>query len=599
LRKIILGSGLRVLVSLALFEAAWPTAAHAAGRIVYVDAVTGNDANDCLAQIRACKTIQRGAAVVRGGDQMIVGPGTYYEFPVFQNLGSSATSPVWIKALTPGTARISGMWKAAALGQVSWDDAADGVTGDGIYSAAHNPALFGAYLGTYLFRFNNVADLRAARAGTVNMVAYGMASGNGRIYVRLPGGINPNGASILLSSPTFGETGSTDIVRVSGSPGVIFDGFIVEGSGAYGISFTQNSAGPTLRNMVFSYCRYGAQLPDDSIVEWSEYLWPGLYNFVEAVRQLNGGAIKMYTLVKEYNTSLWLSGGIAEAYQSYSSRNGEFRYNFLHEAFDGELLGEFEYSQSHHNVYLYNYDDHIQMESTAGFQSRELRLHDNLFLASGNSSVSHQEPSLIGPHYVYRNVMYGYDAHGWGAWTIIKSDSPNATQKIYYYHNLMWAKRSELFWNENRRNMFQFRNNIFVFESNRNSENTSTTFDSDYNLLVNDVDKSWLRGSHGAYLGTSNSSLRLLNVAGLDFGIQAGSSAENRGVALPGFNDGAPGGPDIGPFETGFDPGGNWPRPRVTTYTTIPPERWNGGTQPPDTTPPGTPQNLRRGDTIP
>src|SRR4029450_11844189 len=131
---------------------------------------------------------------------------------------SSSTSPVWIKAQVPGTARISGMWKEAALGQVTWDDAADGVTGDGIYSAAHNPALFGAYQGTYLFRFNNVADLRAAKAGTVNMVAYGMASGSGRIYIRLPGAINPNGASILLSSPTFGDAGSTDIVGVSGSP---------------------------------------------------------------------------------------------------------------------------------------------------------------------------------------------------------------------------------------------------------------------------------------------------------------------------------------------------------------------------------------------
>ncbi len=599
MKKEFFSSALRALWPVALLALAWPSAAQAAGRIVYVDAATVNDANDCLAQTRACKTVQRGASVVRGGDQMIVGPGTYYEFPIFQNLASSATSPVWIKALTPGTARISGMWKEAALGQVTWDDASDGVTGDGIYSAAHNPALFGAYLGTYLFRYNNVTDLRAAKAGTINMPAYGMANANGRIYVRLPGGINPNGAPVLLSSPSWGDTGNSDVVKVSGSPYVIFDGFTIEGGGTYCMSFTQNSPAPTLRNIIFSYCRYGARLPDNSIVEWSEYVWPGFRAFSEAVRQLNGGVLKTYDLVKIYHPSQLLSGGIAEAYQSYSSRNGEFRYNYMHESFDGELLGEFEYSQSHHNVYNYNYDNHIQMESTAGFQARELRLHDNLFLAAGRAPLSHQEPAIVGPHYVYRNVVYGYDDHGWSAWTIIKSDAPNATQKFYYYHNLLWAKRSELFWNENRRDMFQFRNNIFVFESNRNSENTSTTFDTDYNLLVNDVDKAWLRGSHGAYLGNATTSLKLINLAGLDFGILAGSSAENRGVALPGFNDGAPGGPDIGPFETGFDPGGNWPRPRVTTYTTAPPERWNGGTPPPDTTPPGNVPNLRRGDTIP
>ncbi len=569
------------------------------GRSVYIDASAGSDASDCLAAERACRTLQRGASVVRGGDRMLVGPGVYYERPVFQNRGSSATAPIWIRAEPRGGATISGMWKEAALGQAAWDDAADGVTGDGIYSAPHNPANFGSYQGTYLFRFNNVSDLRAGKAGTINVVPYGIANGGGRIYVRLPGGLDPNGRPVLLSTPTFGDAGTGDVVKVSGSPYLIFDGLRIEGSGTYGISFAKDSPSPTLRNLVFAWCRYGAQLPDDSLVEWSEYVWPGFHDFSEAVRQANGGgALKTYSLVKEYNTSLWLSGGIAEAYQDYSSRNGEFRYNFLHEAFDGELLGEFEYSQSHHNVYLYNYDDHIQMESTAGFPSRELRLHDNLFLASGNSSVSHQEPSLMGPQYVYRNVMYGYDDHGWGAWTIIKSDAPNATGKIYYYHNLMWARRSELFWNENRRDMFQFRNNILVFTSNRNSENTSVPLDADYNLLVNDVDKAWLRGPHGAYLGTGTASLKFLDVASLNFGIQAGSAAENRGGALPGYNDGAPGGPDVGPFEAGYVPGSDWPRPRRTVFTTTTPERWNGAPGDPDTTPPSDVRNLHRTDIL-
>ncbi|HEV8337988.1 MAG TPA: hypothetical protein VGR67_16375 [Candidatus Polarisedimenticolia bacterium] len=571
-----------------------PARAQTSPKTVYVDASTGNDSNDCLALNRACRTIQKGASVTRGGDAMIVGPGVYYEKPVFQSLGSSSTSPVWIRAEPRGGVTISGMWKEVASGQVTWDDAADGVTGDGIFSAIHDPCLFGAYQGKYLFRLNNVADLRAGKAGTVNMVAYGMASGNGRVYIKLPGGVNPNGASVLLSSPTYGDAGSGSVVKVSGSPYVIFDGFRIKGAGVYCISFSQDSVSPTLRNMVFSYCRYGAQLPDNSIVEWSEYVWPGFRDFSEAVRQLNGGSLKTYTLVKEYNAVLWLEGGIAEAYQSYSSRNEEFRYNYLHEAFDGEILGEFEYSQSHHNVYLYNYDDHIQMESTAGFQSRDLRLHDNLFLAAGNSSVSHQEGSLIGPH--YRNVMYGYDELGWNAWTIIKSDAPNATQKIYYYHNLMWGRGNELFWNEKRRDMFQFRNNIFVFESNRNSQDTSTSFDSDYNLLVNGVDKGWLRGSHGAYLGTGTSSLKFVDVGALNFAILAGSAAENRGVPLPGFNDGAPGGPDVGPFEVGFSPGAAWPRPRVTVFTTTVPERWNGSGGV-DIQPPAPVQNLRRGDT--
>jgi hypothetical protein len=588
------GSVLRILVSLALFEVAWPSAARAAGRIVYVDAATGNDANDCLAQTRACKTIQRGAAVVRGSDQMIIGPGTYYEFPVFQNLASSATSPVWIKAQIPGTARISGMWKEAALGQVTWRD-----DGGGVYSAAHGAGLFGSFQGTYVFRFQSMTDLlnasAATTAGAVKTPPYGFVYSGGRISLKLPGGVNPNGKSVLISPPSWGEAGNANVVSVLGSPYVIIDGLVIEGSGTYCLNFSQDSIYPTVRNTRFEYCREGMLLPNNGLVEWSEYTYPGYYDFAEQVRVLNG-SLRVFDLVKSYGPDPYFEGEFADTYNATASRNCEFRYNFLHEAFDGEGLGEFEYSESHHNVYLRNYDDHIEMEGNEGTPARELRLHDNLFLSAG--LISFQEASLAGPQYVYRNVYYWYDNHSSQNWTVLKTKAPNATGGIYFYHNLFWGNSTELFWQEESRQHLHFRNNILVFSNNRNSA-TSTTLDADYNLLVNDTNKSFLYGSHGAYLGTSNTSLKFLNVAGLDFGILAGSSAENRGVALPGFNDGAPGGPDVGPFETGFDPGGNWPRPRVTTYTTAPPERWNGGTPPPDTTPPGNVPNLRRGDTIP
>ena len=592
MKKEILGSALRVLVTLALSAIVWPSAAQAAGKIVYVDAATGSDANDCLAQTRACKTVQRGATLVRGGDQMIIGPGTYHEFPVFQNLGSSATSPVWIKAQAPGTARISGMWKEAALGQVAWRD-----DGGGVYSAAHGAGLFASFGGTYLFRFQTVTDLRNASAstsaGAVRTPPYGLAYESGRISVKLPGSLNPNGQSILISPPSWSESGYADVLKVLSSPYVILEGLVVEGSGTYCLQFSRDSTFPTVRNTKLEYCREGMQLPDNSLVEWTEYTYPGYYNFAEQVRVLNGG-MKMYELVKNYGPDPYFEGELADTYGfGAASRNCEFRFNFLHEAFDGEGLGQFEYSESHHNVYLYNYDDHNELESNEGNPARELRLHDSLFLSGGR--ISHQETSLVGPQYVYRNVYYSYDNHGI-TWTILKTLVPNATGGIYFYHNLLWGNSAELFWQEEPRQYLHFRNNILIFSHNQNSA-TSTTLDADYNLLVNDADKSFLYGSHGAYLGSSSSSLKFLNVAGLDFGILAGSSAENRGVALPGFNDGAPGGPDIGPFETGFDPGGNWPRPRVTTYTTAPPERWNGGTPPPDTTPPGNVQNLRRGDT--
>jgi hypothetical protein len=120
--------------------------ALAAGRVVYVNGSSGNDANDCLAASRACRTIQRGANVVRGGDRMVVSAGVYYETPTFTNLGSSAASPVWILSEIPGGATISGMWKEAALGQVSWRD-----DGGGVFSAPHGPALLARTTGCTCF----------------------------------------------------------------------------------------------------------------------------------------------------------------------------------------------------------------------------------------------------------------------------------------------------------------------------------------------------------------------------------------------------------------------------------------------------------------
>jgi hypothetical protein len=70
--------------------------------------------------------------------------------------------------------------------------------------------------------------------------------------------------------------------------------------------------------------------------------------------------------------------------------------------------------------------------------------------------------------------------------------------------------------------------------------------------------------------------VQFIDVSHLNFGIAAGSPARDAGVSLPGYNDGEPGGPDIGPFPVGEDPGTAWPRPRTTVFTPDPPERWNG-----------------------
>ena len=541
------------------------------GRIIYVDQETGDDANDGLSRRSAIATISRGAQILKKGDRMIVSPGVYYEQPEFYTPGSSTEKPVWILAEPRGEVTISAMWPEAALGQVHWRD-----EGEGIYSAPHGAALFGSFEATFLFRCNTVDDLRTgwAEAVEVYLPPYGFAVRNDSIFVKLPGGVDPNGRELLFSPPSWDESGwITGVVEVYNSPYLIIDGFRIEGSGTSGIYMDPRSVAPTIRNTILSFCVMGLRLPDDGLVEWCEYSYPGFHDFAEDVRLLNSNGVRsVYTLVKEYHSPVKLEGGLAETYgsQGLTSNYCEFRYNFIHDSFDGERLGEFEYSESHHNVYMYNYDNHNELEIWAGFGSRELYLHDCLFLACPMGPLSHQGSAIVGPQYVYRNIVYGLDEHGWPSWTQIKSWAPNSTEGIHYYHNLIWGARGGLFW-DTRENL-HFLNNIFIFSDNLDAE--EGVFDSDYNLLVNNVDKSWLYGVNGEYLGDDPDTVGFLDVESLNFGLAAGSPAEDAGIVIPGFNDQAPGGPDIGPFEIGEDPGNEWPRPRETAFTETIPERW-------------------------
>ena len=101
--------------------------ARAAGRTLYVDGRGGSDENAGTSPDRALKTISAGARILRGGDKLIVGPGVYYERPVFGDMGTSPDKPVWILAQPRGQAVISGAWQAAAEGKVKWTPEGDGV----------------------------------------------------------------------------------------------------------------------------------------------------------------------------------------------------------------------------------------------------------------------------------------------------------------------------------------------------------------------------------------------------------------------------------------------------------------------------------------
>lgn len=523
----------------------------------YVDAATGEDDSDGSSPESAVATLERGAELLSAGDLLLVGPGTYYETPVFGGYGGQ----VWIRAEPLGDATISGMWPEAARGEVAWTD-----EGDGVWSAEHGPAVFGALDERFLFRFESVEDLQAAEAVGVPIPPWGFAHEDGRLWLRLDGQ-DPNGEPVRLSAPYWGEEGALDaVVWIEDAPGVILEGFRIEGSATQCVWIAPDSPGATVRNTVFEDCLHGVVLPQESLVEWSEYRYVGFYDFVDALIDATGSVSSIFTVVKQYGDDVVYEGGLALAHGwlGEPTRGCEFRYNFLHESFDGEKLGFFADSSSHHNVYLYNYDNHVEMEGGYDLGSANLSLHHNKMMACPLGPVSHQGDGIVGPQWVYRNLILEHDARHGGSWTQLKTVAPNATGGLHFFHNTVVAGRSTMFYEDADR--LVLRNNVLVF-SDETSESTSV--DSDYNLLVNADDEPWLTGPNGAWLGDDAAALEL----DASYVPTSSSPAVDAGVLIEGFNTGLP---DIGAFELGDVVDEDWPRPSQTVFLCDVPERWEG-----------------------
>jgi hypothetical protein len=520
---------------------------------------------------------------------MIVRPGIYYETPVFSDLNSSESEPVWILSERPGEAVISGLWQAAEQGDVNWTE-----VGGGIYKAEHGDSFMGEAEDHFLFRYKSLADLEARTVRDIEKPPYGFAHQDGEIYLRLPSGADPTGVPVKLTDE-FEQA----IVRIENSPYMILDGFaITGGGGTEAIVVDRDSHHVTLRNLIVTHSRIAAKLPDDSLFEWSEYSYPGFYNFVDDLIDLNLGGSSdgtnyaIFELVKKYfakKGNAWLEGGLAESFEVPSS-NAEFRYLYIHQIFDGQRLGAFNDSISHHNVCNYAYDDCIEFEHwSPSHPSSNLHVHDSLLMNAMGSAVSHQDATgnMQGPHYVYRNVIYNTDfKHAHPAF-LIKNRSLTASDKIIYHHNLLqnwrganagWGQTNWLFWDNKKGTPehLTFRNNIILFDQ-LTDKNEQPNPKSDYNILVNANDNADVRGQSGQYLGRDQAALLFNNHTALEFGLRQGSPAIDAGAPLPEDwpdSRNSADKPDIGPFEFGDNPGPDWPRPRSTVFTTAKPDRW-------------------------
>ena len=533
-------------------------------------------------------TVQSVIDQAKRGDTILIPDGVYYETLTVRTPG--------IRLLTenPGGAVLSGLWQEAFEGTLKWRHVRKG-----IYSAASRGTPFiGAYrpkggVDRMLFHYNDLRALESSevttKKGTYNKPEYGFTEKDGLIYLRLPGRADPNGQSIELCT-SF----SKPLIQLENAANVTIDGLAVAGAGnTDAIVSDRGSHHLHVTNVVSTHNRRMAAVADNALVEWCDYSFPGMYAFVDDLIDLNGeGSGVVFDLVKNYygsGSNAYLEGGICEQtvirdsrgkiIGGRSSKNCEFRFNRIHQVFDGMRLGAFHESRAHHNIFNYCYDDAIELEHwRKSSPTSKNEVYENLVLNSHASAFSHADPTgggMDGPHFVYRNVVWITDRKHAHPPYIIKNRKLKPSTKIYYWNNILmnlpgvnggWGSTNQIWWrndgkNEQRPENITMRNNILVMPGGMSLGGAP---DSNGNVLINDIDFAPARGPKGVYAGESIADAGFVDPDSLDFSLNADSPAVGLGVPLEAWwpkNDSFAGhDQDAGVFPHGQAMPRNWPR---------------------------------------
>lgn len=598
------------------------------GQVRYVHPDLGDDAHDGLAPGSAFRSLERALAVLQPGDALLLGPGTYYTPGVtVQGVAGTAERPVYMRAEPRGAATMSSAWPDAAEGLVRWQD-----EGEGLWSAPFPSRVaegkvdrraMGGYRAAdgsvyFLFGMRSLADLLSpavrltwdaySQTRPMPWPGYGFALEGGRAWLRTPGGEDPNGRPVIVSTYLTSES---SLLQLQASTHVIIDGLRFEGAGDKALRSWRDSPYTVVRNCIAEWCRTGFAPDDHALVEWSEYVFPGYKRFADDLKRLqleHGIHVlnPLFGFVKKYHGAGTEGHLTARPWTAPKENRGVgplhcvARYNRVHGTFDGQSLGGWSESESHHNVFIYQFDNAVEFEAGAPSQSRNNHFHHNLIIGAQYGAVSHQDVTTepMGPQWVYRNVIIGnfpagyqgpgFEVHGgvdsaedaWRPWVVSKFLAPNANA-ITYDHNLIWMRAGNLLWvkeeTADSRSRMAWRNNVVVFEDFSGTPQPMGTRNR-ANTWVGPQAWSEFQGEGGQHLAAL-ADLRLVDVAALDFRPLPDSPLVAHGQVIDGPAAGAGNGLDIGPFAAGAAlelVGGAWPRPLGRVFNTAPPKAFTG-----------------------
>lgn len=511
-------------------------------RTLYV-APNGNDDRDGSSPAQAVKTIQRGANLARAGDLVSIAAGVYRESVRVPNSGMPALPVVFRGA--PG-AVLDGADAAIAAG-TGWND------GGGVWSRATGFATAHVVSDQgRLYRYSNLAELRALAAGAPGGFVFdgttlslkfsdGSAPAQRQIHVaRLNEGFNLAGRSDVrienLEIRHYGADPYGKGVYLRYSSNITLSGNRIHGIAAAGVWIKGGDRNLIERN----------DLSDSSIAHWPWGMSKG------------SGA--------ENN---------AIVFTDELGRGNVIRRNTIHGTFNGigacgsapPPTGFSNETDIYENTFYDHADDATETE---GYCSN-VRLWDNRVR---NSLMAFAiAPAGTGPVWILRNVAYdigntrsalqdGQVASG----IKINSGYSTAVGPTFLYHNtfLTAAPDTDAIWlmPPGYSSGLVSRNNVYAGTDRAFVKDNPIALDLDYDALhttgsslvywqgVHYADLAALQAGTGQEAHGIEAAPALGNPAQGDFMPNETSALIDRGLALPGINDGYGGTtPDIGALE--------------------------------------------------
>ena len=439
--------------------------------------------------------------------------GFYRSNLTLANRAADLGSPIYFKAEQQGGVIFDGFYPTQ---DKSWE-----YHGNGVYrrvSSDEEGPWCGYAKGYFLPRLKSLSDLQNATAGDVRLPKYGFCKEGRFVYVRLPGKDDPNKVQTYLTQ-SFGR----NFIRLNHSPYVIFDGIVFRGHGSgKAILCDEDSHHVWIQNCTFSHGRIGAELADDSTVQWNQYGYPGFAQFAKDVFQLNNGDPgALFEYVKNYNhadgnkANALLEGRIFDSIKSRSAVRLTSRYNFSTECFDGSNFGQFSDSTSYNDIGDDIFDDWTEFESSfANHDSRNITL-DRPAVLSASAAFSHQDFSgrMKGPHKITRAIVWNLNKSIASPYVIKNMSSADKKPVTVTYDHCLFQNLSDpTTWGQNVNFLYldhrkgkninlTITNSIIIMDAVTDWDKTWDP-DCDHNVLVSPKDHPHLRGPNGIWVTT-------------------------------------------------------------------------------------------------